>query len=146
MIHYKKFLFTEFQGKLPRSEKPSRNSCHESNTSYPNLPSHFINMNFYITCKSAWGSIVSTVTRIYYGQYGVQILAGVKDLSFFQNIQTSSSTPPASNSMTTRALSLAVKWPGQTVWPLTSVLGQVYISLQLYLHSTCLLLWHILGL
>jgi hypothetical protein len=29
--------------KLPCSEKPSRNSCHESNTSNPNLPSHWNN-------------------------------------------------------------------------------------------------------
>jgi len=36
-------------------------------------------------------------------------------------VQTSSSTHPASNLMKTRALSVAVKWPGQTVWPLTSL-------------------------
>ena len=40
----------------------------------------------------------STVTRIYDGRSVVQILAGAKDLSFLQNIQTSSSTHPASNS------------------------------------------------
>ena len=37
MIHYKKFPFTELQGKLPCSQKPSRNSCHEWNTSNPHL-------------------------------------------------------------------------------------------------------------
>jgi hypothetical protein len=38
MIHYKKFPFTEPQGKLPCSEKPSSNSCHESN--HPIQTSH----------------------------------------------------------------------------------------------------------
>ena len=108
MVHYKRFPFTELQGKLPCSEKPSRNSSHQSNTFYPNLPNHFNNMDFYNILKSACSSIVSTVTRF-------RILAAAKDLSFFQSIQTSSSTHPASNSMTTRALSLAVNWPGQTV-------------------------------
>jgi len=28
MIHHKKFPVTILQGKLPCSEKPSRNSCH----------------------------------------------------------------------------------------------------------------------
>jgi hypothetical protein len=37
-IHYKKFPYTELQGKVPCSEKPSRNSCHESNTSNPKPP------------------------------------------------------------------------------------------------------------
>jgi hypothetical protein len=32
------------------------------------------------------------------GRSGVQILAGARELSLFQNIQTSSSTHPASNS------------------------------------------------
>jgi hypothetical protein len=35
MIHYKQFPFRELQGKLPCSQKPSRNSWHESNTSNP---------------------------------------------------------------------------------------------------------------
>jgi len=46
MIHYKKFPFTEFQMKLPCSEKPSRNSCDETNTYNPNLQSHFFNTDF----------------------------------------------------------------------------------------------------
>ena len=120
MIHYKKFPFTELQWKLPCSEKPSRNSCHESNTSNPKPPSHFINMDFCIIFKSVCGSTVSTVSRIYAGRYGVQNMAGAREISFFQNTQTSSSAHPASNSMKTRAFSLAVKWPVQTVSPFTS--------------------------
>ena len=46
MIHYKKFHFTELQEKLLSSEKPFRYSCHESNTSNPNLPTHFRNIDF----------------------------------------------------------------------------------------------------
>jgi len=55
------------------------------------------------------GSIVSTMTIIYAGRSGFQILAGTRELSLLQNNQTSSSTHPASISMKTRALSLAVK-------------------------------------
>ena len=117
MIHYKKFSLTELQGKLPCSEKHSRNSCHESNTSNPNLPSHFINMDFCVIFKSVCGSTVSIVTRIYTARPEVQILAGTKEQSPLQNILTRSSTHPASTSLKTRAFSLAVKWPGQTVWP-----------------------------
>jgi len=109
MIHCRKFTFTELQGKLPSSEKPSRYSYHESNTSNPNLQSHFINMDFCIIFKSVCGSTVSTMTTIYTEISGVQILAGTRDLSLLQNIQTSSSAHPASNSMKTRAISLAVK-------------------------------------
>jgi len=39
------------------------------------------------------------MTRIYAGRSAVQILAGAIELSIFQNIQTSSSTQPASKSM-----------------------------------------------
>jgi hypothetical protein len=80
IIHYKKFPFTELQGKLPCSEKPSWNSCPESNTSYPNIPSRFINTHFCIFFKSVWGSIVS-MTRIYAGISGVKILAEARELS-----------------------------------------------------------------
>jgi hypothetical protein len=66
IIHYKKYHFTELQGKLPCSEEPSWNSCHESNTSNLNIPSHFINTHFCIIFKSVWGSIAS-MTRIYTG-------------------------------------------------------------------------------
>jgi hypothetical protein len=52
VIHYKKFHSTELEGKLPSSEKISRNSCHESNTSNPNFPSHIINTDFCIIFKS----------------------------------------------------------------------------------------------
>jgi len=55
------------------------------------------------------------MTRIYTGRYGVQILAEARELYFHQNIQTSSSTNPAFNSMKTTAFPVAVKWPGQTV-------------------------------
>jgi hypothetical protein len=54
------------------------------------------------------------MTKIYAARSGVQILAEARELSLLQNIQTISSTHPASNSMKTRAFSLAVKWPGQT--------------------------------
>jgi hypothetical protein len=56
MIQYKKSPITELQGKLPCSEKPSRNSCHKSNTPNPNLPSHSVNTDFCIIFKSVWGS------------------------------------------------------------------------------------------
>jgi hypothetical protein len=49
---------------LPCSEKPSRNSCHESNTPNPNLPSHFLNTDFCFIFKSVWGNTVSKLTRI----------------------------------------------------------------------------------
>jgi len=49
------------------------------------------------------------MTTIYTEISGVHILAGTRDLSLLQNIQTSSSAHPASNSMKTIAFSLAVK-------------------------------------
>jgi len=115
MIHYKKFPFTEIQGILPCSDKLSRNSCHESNKSNTNLPSHFINMDFHIAFQPAWGSTISTVTRIYTGRSKVQIFTEARELALLQNIQTSSSAHLASNSMKTAAFSVAVKWPEQTV-------------------------------
>ena len=98
IVYYKKFPFTEIQGKLPCSEKPSRNSCHESKTSNLILPSQFINTDFCMFFKPVWGSIVSTMTRIYTGRSEVQISAGTRELSLLQNIQTSSSAHLASNS------------------------------------------------
>jgi hypothetical protein len=97
-IYYKKFPFTEPQGKLRCSEKPSRNSCHESKTSNPILPSQFIDTYFYRFFKPARSSILSTMTWIYAGRSGVQISAEARELSHLQNIQTSSSTHPPSNS------------------------------------------------
>jgi hypothetical protein len=41
MIHYNKFPFTKLQHKLPCSQKPSSNSCYQSNTSNTNLPPLF---------------------------------------------------------------------------------------------------------
>ena len=84
-----------------------------------------------------WGS---TVTRIYDGRSGVQILAGAKDLSVLQNIRPA----PPPTQPPTPALSLPVKWPLQTVCPFPSVFSQVYKPVELYLHSNCRLLWHIL--
>jgi len=55
------------------------------------------------------------MTRIYAGISGVQNLAGTIELALLQNINARSSTRPASNSMETRALPQAVKWPVQTV-------------------------------
>jgi len=49
------------------------------------------------------------VSRIYAGRYGVQNMAGAREISFFQNAQTSSSAHPASNSMKTIAFPPAVK-------------------------------------
>ena len=80
------------------SEKPSKNSCHESNTSNTSLTSHFINMDFCVIFKSVCGSTDCTMTRIYTGRYGVQIFAQATEQSPLQNIQTSSSTHPPSNS------------------------------------------------
>jgi len=100
MILCKKFPFLELQGKLPCPQKPSRNSSHQSNTSNPKHPFHFINTYICIIFKSVWrSSTVSKMTRIYAGRSAVQILAGAIELSIFQNIQTSSSTQPASKSM-----------------------------------------------
>jgi len=94
--------------------EPPRNSCHESNTTKPKLPSHFINKHFSIIFKSVWSNKFST-TRIGTGRSGVQILAEARKPSILQNIQTISSTHPASNSIKITAFSLAVKWPEQTV-------------------------------
>ena len=85
MIHYKKFDFTDFK-KSPCSEKPFKKYCHESNTSSTNLPYQFINMDFYFTSKSVRGSTICTITRIYAGRSGVQILVREKELSFLENI------------------------------------------------------------
>jgi hypothetical protein len=90
IAHYKKLQYTELQGKLPSSEMPSRNSCHKSNTSNPNIQSHIINMDFCIIFKTVCGSsTVSTMTRIYTERSTVQILAGATELSLPQNIQNS---------------------------------------------------------
>jgi len=59
MIQYKKFHLTKLQQILSCSEKPSRNSCHESNTPNPNLPSHFLNTDFCFIFKSIWGNTIS---------------------------------------------------------------------------------------
>ena len=93
--------------------RPSRNTCYESNTTKPNLPSHFINTHFRIIYNSVWSSTDSTMTRIYTGRSGVQILAEARELFHHQNIQTSSSTNPAFNSIKTTAFPVAVKGQGR---------------------------------
>jgi len=57
---------------------------------------HLYGLLYYL--QTSMGSTVSTVTSIYAGRYGVQILAVTRELSLLQNFQTSSSTHPASNS------------------------------------------------
>jgi hypothetical protein len=69
-----------------------------SNTSNPNPPTYFTPTDICIIFKPVWGCIVCIVTRIYNGRSVVQILWETKELSLHQNIQTSSSTHPASNS------------------------------------------------
>jgi len=71
VTYYKEYPFTQLQGKAPCSEKPPSNSCHESNTSYPNLPFQFINMEFCIIFKSVSSSTVSMMTRASAGRFGV---------------------------------------------------------------------------
>jgi hypothetical protein len=80
--------------KLQYSEKLSRNTYHESNTSNSTLQSHIIKIHFCIIFKSVW---CSTVTGIYTGGSEVQTLAAATELSLLQNIQTQSSTHPPSN-------------------------------------------------
>jgi hypothetical protein len=90
-------------------------SSHEENTSNTTLPSQFINKGFCIIFISVHGSTVSTMTRIYTGKSGIQILARAREIHILENIQTSSSAHTVSNSMKNRAFSLTVKWSGQTV-------------------------------
>ena len=72
------------------------------NQTQPNQTSHLI-LLIRTFALSVWGSTVSTMTRIYTGRCGVQILSEAGQLYFLQNIQTSSSAQPASNSMKTTA-------------------------------------------
>lgn len=120
MIHYKKLPFTELQAnyQVQRSFPaiPVTNQVHL----IPN--SHLILLLWtFVLPSTVCGSTVSTVTGIYAGRSGFQILAGARELSLLQNMQTRSSAHPASNSKKTTALSLAVKLTGQTVCPLTSI-------------------------
>jgi len=68
--HDKGYPLTELQGKLPCSQKPPSNSCHESNTSYPNTPFQFTVMDFCIILKSVWRSIFSIMTMTNPGRFG----------------------------------------------------------------------------
>jgi len=80
------------------------------NQKHPIQNSHLILLihPFCTFFKQVWGSTFSTMTSTDTGRSGVQISAGTREQ---QNIQTSSSAHPASNSMKTRTFSLAVKWP-----------------------------------
>ena len=82
---------------ITMSKKPSRNSSRETNTSNPKQPFHSINTDICIIFNSVWGSIISKMTRSYDRKSWVQILAGARKLPLLQNIQTSSSSHPASN-------------------------------------------------
>ena len=68
-------------------------------TSNPNLPFQFINTEVYTFFRTIKGGKFSTITSIYAGRTSVQILAWTRELSQVQNIQTSSSPHPASNSV-----------------------------------------------
>jgi hypothetical protein len=68
----------------------------QPNTSNPTIPFHFINTDLYYLQIC---STVITMSKIYTGRFGVQILAPATELSLFQIIHTNSSTHPASNSM-----------------------------------------------
>ena len=109
IIHWKKLPFTELQCQLPCSEKPSRDSCHESNTTNPNLPSHFINTNLCIIFKPVWSSIVSTMTRTYNGNLGFKSWQKQETNITTKTSRQAPSAHSASNSMKTTAFSLAVK-------------------------------------
>jgi len=114
MIHYKKLTFTELQGNY-RVQR-SFPGISVINQVHPIPNSHLILLIFTFALPSTmWGSTVSTMTTIYAERSGFQISAGTRELFPLQNMQTSSSTHPASNSMKIRALSQAVKWPVQTV-------------------------------
>ena len=92
-----------------------RISCHQLNTFNPNFPSHFIQMDFYL--------------QIIMGQQSVQWIGYMLEDLVFKSWQeqenylfsrTSRSTP-APTQPPTPASSLAVNWPGLTVWPLTLI-------------------------
>jgi hypothetical protein len=105
MIHYKKFPFTDF-----KEISMFREAFHKFLPWIKhNLLSQFINTDFCITFISVRSSTVSTITRIYAGRSGVQILDAATELSFLQNIQAISCAHPASNPMNTKGISLAVK-------------------------------------
>jgi hypothetical protein len=55
------------------------------------------------------------MTSKHTGISGIQILARAREIHILENIQTSSSAHPASKSVTTRDLSMAVKWSWQSL-------------------------------
>ena len=81
------------------------------------------------------------MSGIYAGRSAVQIFAEATELSPLQNIQTSSSAHPASN---------CSFFAGSKVASVDSLTTHICLdarlkSVELYLHSTCLPPWHILG-
>jgi hypothetical protein len=121
MILFKKSPFTEFRRRLSCSQKSPTNSCNESNTSNPKRRFHFTNTDFCIIFKSVWGSIVNKVTRIYPGTSLFKYFH--EQYSYlFSRI---SRPAPGPTEPPSPVFSLAVKWLGQTTWPLTSVESEV---------------------
>ena len=98
MIHYNKFPFTDLQWKLTCLEKPSSNSCHESNTTIPNLPSHFINTDLnYLQVNNA---AAQSVQWLRYTLEGVEFKSWQKQENYFT---TKTSRPaPATTLPTTQ--------------------------------------------
>jgi hypothetical protein len=84
------------------SEKPSKKSRHDSDTSNPNLPSHFINTDSCIIFKSACCSTVSTVTGIYTGRFGVQILEKQENYLFPKTSRPAPAPPHTTNELNTQ--------------------------------------------
>jgi hypothetical protein len=72
------------------------------------IPTGLLSSNHY-------GAAVSTMTWIYAGRSGVQILAGATELSILQNIQDQLQHPTSLQFNKIQSFSLAVKWPEQTV-------------------------------
>jgi hypothetical protein len=69
-------------------------SCHQT---HPIHISHLILLKWTFIFKPLEAAVI-TITQIYAGRSAAQILAGAIQLSLLQNIQTSSSTHPVSNS------------------------------------------------
>lgn len=70
--------------------------------------------------QGRWDSTVSIVIRLWAIQPRVSVLAGARDLSILQNIQSSSAAQPASNSMGTRSSLLRGKVARACSWPFTA--------------------------
>jgi hypothetical protein len=116
-----------------------RNSCHQSNTSNPNLPSILLKLTFIF--KSLQAS----------SQYNDSDICWKICCSNHDRSKRSISSQKHSNqfqcptSLQIQLFSLAVKWPVQTVWSNTSVYTQAKKSVELHLPSNSLPAWHIFG-